>query len=336
VHEVAGAPGVAADLHLDERGAPIDPVRVFDATGPGAREAGNVARHLGDSLAVTVLVADAGTAPALIEAADVVLSAEPDAAGRAVVVEDPRGAAETVVRQVEASPRAALSLAWLLRLGEAVPVAEALAAESAVYSSLLGGPDFARWLEQRGPARPSGPRERVRVTRDGDEVRVTLVRVGRRNAVDAAMRGALLEALEIARWDERVRVTVDAEGPSFSAGGDLDEFGSARDLATAHVVRVAASVGLVIHRLRDRVTVRVHGDCIGAGLELPPFAGRVVARGDARFRLPEIGMGLVPGAGGTVSLPRRISRQRTAWLALSGDVIDASTALAWGLVDEIE
>ena len=46
-------------------------------------------------------------------------------------------------------------------------------------------------------------------------------------------------------------------------------------------------------------------------------------------------MGLVPGSGGTVSLPRRIGRQRTAWLALSGERLDAPTALAWGLVDEI-
>jgi enoyl-CoA hydratase/carnithine racemase len=61
----------------------------------------------------------------------------------------------------------------------------------------------------------------------------------------------------------------------------------------------------------------------------------VVVEGDAWFELPEVGMGLVPGAGGTVSLPRRIGRQRTAWLALSGARLDADTALAWGLVDEI-
>ncbi|MDQ6696224.1 MAG: enoyl-CoA hydratase/isomerase family protein, partial [Actinomycetota bacterium] len=54
------------------------------------------------------------------------------------------------------------------------------------------------------------------------------------------------------------------------------------------------------------------------------------------FRLPELAMGLVPGAGGTVSLPRRIGRHRTAWLALTGASIDAPTALDWGLVDTIE
>jgi enoyl-CoA hydratase/carnithine racemase len=70
-------------------------------------------------------------------------------------------------------------------------------------------------------------------------------------------------------------------------------------------------------------------------VELPAFAGRVAARADATFWLPELALGLCPGAGGTVSLPRRIGRQRTAWLALSGRAIDARTALDWGLVDEV-
>jgi enoyl-CoA hydratase/carnithine racemase len=60
-----------------------------------------------------------------------------------------------------------------------------------------------------------------------------------------------------------------------------------------------------------------------------------VADPDARFLLPEVAMGLVPGAGGTCSIPRRIGRQRCAWLALTGAAIDAQMALAWGLVDEV-
>jgi enoyl-CoA hydratase/carnithine racemase len=83
------------------------------------------------------------------------------------------------------------------------------------------------------------------------------------------------------------------------------------------------------------VTVELHGACFGSGIELPAFAGRVIAAPDTSIALPELGLGLVPGAGGTVSLPCRIGRHRTAWLALSGRAIDASTALAWGLVDDV-
>ncbi len=74
---------------------------------------------------------------------------------------------------------------------------------------------------------------------------------------------------------------------------------------------------------------------MGAGIELPAFTARVRARRDAWFRLPEVSMGLVPGAGGTVSLPRRIGRQRTNYMALGQERINAERGLAWGLVDEL-
>jgi enoyl-CoA hydratase/carnithine racemase len=158
----------------------------------------------------------------------------------------------------------------------------------------------------------------------------------RRNAMDAAMRTALADALSIACYEPTLRVRISALGPDFCAGGDLDEFGTAADPATAHLVRVVAGVGGLVHELRDRITVHVHGACVGAGVELPCFAGRVVAARDSSFRLPEVGIGLIPGAGGTVSIPRRIDRWRTLWLALRGRPIDADTALSWGLVDAVE
>ena len=78
-----------------------------------------------------------------------------------------------------------------------------------------------------------------------------------------------------------------------------------------------------------------NGACVGAGIELPAFAARVVAAQDTVAELPELGMGLVPGAGGTVSVPRRIGRQRAAWWMLSGARLDAETGRAWGLFDEV-
>ena len=80
----------------------------------------------------------------------------------------------------------------------------------------------------------------------------------------------------------------------------------------------------------------MHGLCVGAGIELPAFARTVLTTPDASLRLPEIEMGLIPGAGGTVSIPRRIGRWRAAYLALTGEPVSGSTAVAWGLADALE
>jgi len=103
------------------------------------------------------------------------------------------------------------------------------------------------------------------------------------------------------------------------------------------VIAVAAGgAAALLAALAPRVHAFVHGACVGAGTELPAFAGTVHAREDAAFALPEVGMGLIPGAGGTASVPRRIGRHRAAWLAITGATLDTSTALVWGLVDEID
>ena len=128
---------------------------------------------------------------------------------------------------------------------------------------------------------------------------------------------------------------LNGDGPCFCSGGDLGEFGTAPDLVTAHFVRTRAGAGRLIHDLGARIEVRVHGPVIGAGIELAAFAGTVVADPGTTFRLPETSMGLIPGAGGTVSVRRRVGRLRTAWLAFSGCTIDALTAHDWGLVDEV-
>jgi enoyl-CoA hydratase/carnithine racemase len=131
-------------------------------------------------------------------------------------------------------------------------------------------------------------------------------------------------------------VVLTGAGPSFSAGGDLDEFGQAEDVGVAHLVRTLRSPAALTHQLGDRVTARLHGACVGAGIEVPAAAGRVTAAAGSFFRLPEVSMGLIPGAGGTASIPRRIGRHRAAWMAISGADVDLATALAWGLVDAEE
>jgi hypothetical protein len=279
------------------------------------------------------------TAARLAEALDLTLTGPGRAADRrAVQVPDPDAATAELQAAVAARPRAALLLTALLRQTVRLPVAEALAAEASAYSTLLAGPEFAAWLAARGPARPPRADDtgRVELVRAGDALHVHLARPHRRNAFDAAMRRALVEALDVALADPDVRVQLSGDGPVFSSGGDLDEFGSAADPATAWVVRVADSPAHALARLGERTQAFVHGACAGAGVELPAFVHRLVADPETTFRLPELAMGLLPGAGGTVSLPRRVGRWRTAWLGLTGTALDAPTALEWGLVDALE
>jgi enoyl-CoA hydratase/carnithine racemase len=239
---------------------------------------------------------------------------------------------------VERSPLAALALVQLLRHGAKLDVEGALMAESLVYSTLQSGPEFARWLSERGaPAprpRPGGPA--VLVERQGARLALTLNRPAKRNAFGSEMRDALVEALELALADASLEeIVLRGAGPAFCSGGDLDEFGTLPDPATAHAIRSTRNAARLLAACAGRARAEIHGACIGAGIELPAFTGHVAAARDTFVQLPEVAMGLVPGAGGTASLPRRIGRQRTAWLALTGARLDAETALQWGLVDEL-
>jgi len=290
-------------------------------------EASRAAERLAElpALSVGFGAAESAAAHALAPALDVRLS-EAELAELAAIE-------DTIAK----APLASLGLAQLLRASRSRTIYEGLVAESLVYSTLQSGPEFSAWLaaharKEREPSREPA----VLVARDGASLLLRLNRPEKRNAFSAAMRDALCEALRLALHDaELERIELSGAGAAFCSGGDLDEFGTLPDPATAHAIRSTRNAALLLSQCAARVTARVHGACVGAGVELPAFCRRVVARGDARFALPELGMGLVPGAGGTVSLPRRIGRQRTAQLALTQRPLDAERALAWGLVDEL-
>ncbi|MGW0947658.1 enoyl-CoA hydratase/isomerase family protein [Streptomyces sp. NPDC002623] len=268
---------------------------------------------------------------------DVLLTGVPDPPRPWVGCTDPYAAARDLRETVARQPAAAVALVQVLRMGAALGPAERLVVESLAYSALQGGSGFRAWLADARPRVPRPVAEPVLLCRDGELLTVTLNRPRVRNAFDAATRDALYEALEVAVADPSIaRVDLRGAGPVFCSGGDLAEFGMSRDPAEAHRVRVARSPAALLQRCAAKVTARLHGACVGAGIELAAFAGRVSATPDTTLRLPEIGMGLIPGAGGTASLPPRIGRERTAWLALSGLPLTAWEAVGWGLVDEVE
>lgn len=259
------------------------------------------------------------------------------ASGVDVAIEN-LAAARPLLRNITRHPVAAMTLVQLLRHNEDVAPAQGLLAESLAYATLQGGPEFAavqaRGLNPAPAVAEEGPP--VLVSRRGAQLRIHLNRPAARNAYNSAMRDALYEALQLLQADGDLTLAiVTGEGACFSIGGDLAEFGRVAHAATAHAIRSARNVAWLLLALAPRLEFHLHGACIGSGIELPAFGGRVTGRADTFVQLPEINYGLVPGAGGTVSISRRIGRQRTAWLALSARRINASTALQWGLLDAV-
>ena len=281
-HRVNGTLAAVRRVTVDEALAGVDPFDgepVVELTGPVPATA----------------VSDLAGVPAVVVGVDIGPEEAP---------------ADRVERAVLEHPEAAVALAVLLRGGEGRNTADGLVLESATYSLLQAGPDHQRWRQAPRPEERPGDGDPVLVHRDGDELRITLHRPEVHNAYSAAMRDALVDALAVAAADPALRVVLDGAGPSFSAGGDLGEFGTGPDPAAAHAIRLRRSAAAALARVADRTTVHLHGACVGAGIELAAYAGRVVAAPGTRCWLPEVAMGLIPGAGGTVSIPRRIGRRR--------------------------
>jgi enoyl-CoA hydratase/carnithine racemase len=239
-------------------------------------------------------------------------------------------------------PQAAAVCADVLRtVDPAGPALRGIITESLAYSTLQSGPEFARWLAERGPATSPELPDPVQAERIDDTLFVRFNRPQRHNAFSTDARAALLEALEVARVDPSVaEVVLSGNGPSFCSGGDLAEFGTFSDPASAHLARTRHSPALMLDELTARLNTqchaKVHGQVLGSGLEMAAFCGWIESTLDAALGLPELSLGLIPGAGGTVSITRRIGRWRTAYLVLSGQTINAATALRWGLIDEIK
>ena len=176
----------------------------------------------------------------------------------------------------------------------------------------------------------------VQLERDADALWVTLDRPERRNAYSARIRDELVVALELAASDpsvasvhlrgRRARTSAAAATWPSSVPGPIPP------RPTASASSGPRGGGSAVSAEGDRPPSR----CLrGAGIELSAFAGAVEANDAATVSLPEVSMGLIPGAGGTASIPRRIGPQRAAWLALTGVRLDARPPTAWGLIDRL-
>ncbi|HSJ27199.1 MAG TPA: enoyl-CoA hydratase/isomerase family protein [Acidimicrobiia bacterium] len=166
---------------------------------------------------------------------------------------------------------------------------------------------------------------------------VTLNRPDAMNSIDPAMRSGLHAAWQRIASDDEIRVAIitGAGDRAFCAGADLK---NTPPPAESHAALTFGDTrDHILHGLdTDKPLVcAINGHAVGAGLEIALACDIRIAATGAKFGLPEVKVGSVPGAGGTQLLPRTVGRSNAMQMLLTGELIDAETALRWGLVSEV-
>jgi len=175
----------------------------------------------------------------------------------------------------------------------------------------------------------------VRIENRDRVTRLTLDRPERRNALSLAVMRELIDTLRAVGADENAAVVVIAgAGPAFSAGHDLSEMVDRDDAFYTELFATCVELMTVVHEIPQPVIARVHGIATAAGCQLVAACDLAVAAHDARFATPGVNIGLFCSTP-MVPLVRAIGRKRALEMLLTGDPIDAPTALAWGLVNRI-
>lgn len=168
---------------------------------------------------------------------------------------------------------------------------------------------------------------------------ITLNRPAVRNALNRELSQALMEALQRVRTNEDIRVAVLAgAGRTFCAGADLKEraqSGRAADASVASVIEASHAASLARLPMEKPLIAAIDGYCLAAGFELALTCDIRICTPEARFGLPEITRGFFPGGGGPQRLMRAVPQAVAMEMILTGDPIDAATALRVGLVSRI-
>jgi enoyl-CoA hydratase/carnithine racemase len=176
--------------------------------------------------------------------------------------------------------------------------------------------------------------EHILVDRSGDFTTITMNRPQRRNALSLAHMRELIAAFRDIGDSDAVGVVLAGSGPVFSAGHDLAEVAEADLPAMRSLLGTCTELMTLMQQVPQPVVARVHGLATAAGCQLVASSDLAVASEDAGFATPG-------GKGGwfchtpMVAVARNIGRKRAMELAMSGDVIDARTALGWGLVNQV-
>jgi enoyl-CoA hydratase len=174
----------------------------------------------------------------------------------------------------------------------------------------------------------------VETRRDGDVLLLTLNRPEVHNALNGALLAEIRSVVTGARADDTLRsiVITGAGSRAFSAGADLDELTGLEHEASREVLLRGQEVFRCIEQSPVPVIAAVNGLAIGGGFELALACAFIVASDNASFGLPESGLGLIPGYGGTQRLPRLIGKQAALHVMLTGDRLPAARAYDLGLL----
>ena len=177
----------------------------------------------------------------------------------------------------------------------------------------------------------------VRTEREDDLAIVTIDRQEKMNALNPEVLRQLGEAFEALREDAAVRgvLLTGAGERAFVAGADIGELAKMDALSGVDVSRQGQRVLAAIERFPKPVLAAVGGYALGGGCELALACHLRVASENARFGLPEVGLGIIPGYGGTVRLSRIVGLGRAVEMTLTGEMIDAERALGMGLVSAV-
>ena len=177
----------------------------------------------------------------------------------------------------------------------------------------------------------------IRVEWDGDIVVVSVDRQDKLNALNAEVVSELGEVFSSIADDDQVRgvILTGAGNKAFVAGADIGELARMDSVSGVRVSRQGQDVFRRIERFPKPVLAAVGGFALGGGCELALACHLRVASRNARFGLPEVGLGIIPGYGGTVRLTRLVGLGRALELTLTGEMIDADRALAMGLVSAV-
>jgi 2-oxoglutaroyl-CoA hydrolase len=182
---------------------------------------------------------------------------------------------------------------------------------------------------------PTPPYDGFRVERDDERgvATITLDVPEKMNRVSMPAREQLAAVFAELGADDSVRAVVltGAGDRAFTAGGDIAGF---MERSPEHVSRLAWNIAAA-ERCPKPVVARIRGYCLGVGLELALACDFRVAADDAELGLPEVGLGMIPGSGGTQRLARLIGLGRAKDVVMRRRRISASDALAWGLVSEV-